>query len=499
MVRYMSIWFPYLLTDRITRSRLELKNTAFVLTAPERGRIVIKAASQEAMKQGINPGMTAADARAILPELKVLDHKEGVEEKLLTRLAEWCLRFTPIAAIDPANSLLLDISGCPHLWGGEPLYLKAIIEKLQGIGFMAKAAIADTIGTAWAVARYARELAIVPPGRQLQALAKLPPAALRLEAGTLERMEKLGFYQIGSFIDMPRSILRRRFGQGLLNRVDQALGQAIEILEPVQPAVVFQKRLPCLEPVRTRTAIDIALQKLLKELSEQLSKESKGLRTATFRCYRIDGIIKEIQIGTNRPVRNAAHLMKLFEQKIDGIAPGLGIELFVLEAPVTEDLSSQQESLWNVLGSNNESSELSDLLDRIAGKLGSDAVRRYLPAEHYLPERSFKVAASLFEKADTAWRDDKPRPILLLPKPERIEVTVPLPDYPPMLFIYKNKRHTIKKADGPERIEQEWWLEKGLVRDYYVVEDEEGARYWLFRLGRYEHHTPEWFIHGFFA
>ncbi len=119
---------PYLLTDRITRSRLELKSVAFVLTAPERGRMVIKAASPEAMKQGINPGMTAADARAILPELKVLDHKEGVEEKLLTRLAEWCLRFTPIAAIDPSNGLLLDISGCPHLWGGEPLYLKAIAD-----------------------------------------------------------------------------------------------------------------------------------------------------------------------------------------------------------------------------------------------------------------------------------------------------------------------------------------------------------------------------------
>lgn len=318
MARYMSIWFPYLLTDRITRSQLELKNAAFVLTAPERGRIVIKAASPAAIKQGITVGMTAADARAIFPELKVLEHKDEVEQKLLTRLAEWCLRFTPIAATNPANGLLLDISGCSHLWGGEPLYLKTIVEKLQGIGFTAKAAITDTIGAAWAVARYVQNQSIVSPGKQLQALANLPPAALRLEVGTLERMEKLGFYQIGSFINMPRNILRRRFGQGLLNRIDQALGQAIEILEPVQPAVVFQKRLPCLDPVRTRTAIDIALQKLLEELCDQLSKESKGLRTATFRYYRIDGAIKEIQVGTNRPVRNAAHLMKLFEQKIGG-------------------------------------------------------------------------------------------------------------------------------------------------------------------------------------
>ncbi|MDM8175869.1 hypothetical protein QT327_16190 [Olivibacter sp. 47] len=58
----------------------------------------------------------------------------------------------------------------------------------------------------------------------------------------------------------------------------------------------------------------------------------------------------------------------------------------------------------------------------------------------------------------------------------------------------------MKKADGPERIEREWWIETGPQRDYYRVEDEEGARYWLFRSGHYDGEgEPEWFIHGFFA
>jgi protein ImuB len=88
---------------------------------------------------------------------------------------------------------------------------------------------------------------------------------------------------------------------------------------------------------------------------------------------------------------------------------------------------------------------------------------------------------------------------LLLPRPERIEVTAPVPDYPPMVFIYKNETHHIKKADGPERIEREWWLDEGPHRDYYQVEDEAGRRYWLFRLGHYLGTASEWYIHGFFA
>ena len=69
-----------------------------------------------------------------------------------------------------------------------------------------------------------------------------------------------------------------------------------------------------------------------------------------------------------------------------------------------------------------------------------------------------------------------------------------------MLFRYKGDIHRIKKADGPSRIEQEWWICDGLHRDYYSVEDEQGGRYWIFRLGHYnEEISPEWFIHGFFA
>ncbi|RYG11288.1 MAG: DNA polymerase Y family protein, partial [Chitinophagaceae bacterium] len=101
---------------------------------------------------------------------------------------------------------------------------------------------------------------------------------------------------------------------------------------------------------------------------------------------------------------------------------------------------------------------------------------------------------------ENEWQISKPRPTILLNQPEPITVSAPIPDYPPMNFSYKGENHRIAKADGPERIEREWWLESGEHRDYYYVEDENGKRYWLFRLGHYsEKSSTKWFIHGFFA
>jgi protein ImuB len=262
--------------------------------------------------------------------------------------------------------------------------------------------------------------------------------------------------------------------------------------------VPYQERLPSLEPIRTATGIEIALKQLLESLCVRLTKEGKGLRTCVFKAFRMDGNIQQIGIGTIYPSRNVEHLFKLFENKISTIAPALGIELFLLEAPVIEDVSPTQDALWNTASSHSDMG-IAELLDRLVGKVGINAIHRYLPDEHYWPERSIKTASSLQEKPVTKWRSDLTRPVHLLPKPEDIEVAVALPDYPPMLFKYKGQLHNITKADGPERIEQEWWLEEGLYRDYYSVEDEGGARYWLFRLGSYDEGDPKWFIHGFFA
>jgi protein ImuB len=497
--RFLTIWFRQLTTDWFIRRNPSLGTIPFVLVAPDHGRMVITAANGSAQTQGIERGMVVADARAITSLLEVLDDKPELPAKLLKGIAEWCIRYSPVVAVDMPDGLIMEITGCTHLWGGEKQYLTDMLTRIQSFGYHVRGAIADTIGTAWALVRYSRGPLIVESDKQEEAIAALPPASLRIESETAALLEKLGLRQVKDFMNMPRSTLRRRFGTQLLLRLGQALGYEEEGIISVQPIEPYQQRLPCLEAIVTAGGIEFALKKLLDELCYRLQHEQKGLRIAVFKGYRVDGKIESLRIETIRPSCNPKHLFKLFEIKIETIEPALGIELFTLDALKVEDLSTKQQALWNNKGGLDDT-ELSELLDRIGTKLGNDCIHRYVPDEHYWPERSFKKAADLNEKSPTTWRTDKPRPLQMLNRPELIEVTAPIPDYPPMLFRYKGKLHKVAKADGPERIEQEWWLQQGQHRDYYTVEDEEGHRYWLFRSGHYDATVPvQWFIHGFFA
>lgn len=495
--RFVSIWFRHLNTDWFTVRQPHLKHLPFVLRAPSHGRMIITAVNSKAGTQGIVKGMVLADARAIYPDLQVLDDQPDKWIRVLKRIAEWCIRFTPSVAVDPPDGLLLDATGCSHLWGGDVNYLKEITKKLISHGYDVRVSISDTIGAAWGLARFGAQ-SVTPSGKHYDELMKLPPEALRLEHETVERLHKLGLHRIGQFSSISRDSLRRRFGPQILSRFDKAIGQEIETIEPVIPVEPYQERLPCLEPIVTAVGIEIALRELLKTLCSRFQREQLGLRTATLKCYRVDGKIEMVIVGTNRPSRHAEHIFKLFENKLASIEPDLGIELFVLEAPKVEIHLVEQEKIWEGKAGIADV-RLSELTDRLENKIGANSIHRYLPDEHFWPERSIKPTTSFLENPTSSWRGERVWPLHLLKQPDPIEVTAPIPDYPPWLFIYKGKRHQIIKADGPERIEQEWWLQQGQHRDYYRVEDEEGNRYWIFRLGHYHDETFQWFLHGFFA
>lgn len=496
--RYASIWFPCLLANRKMRQDPALAHTDFVIAAPVHGKMVAKAVSPGAKAKGIGTHMVVADCKTIVPGLEVFKWEENSEQELLKALGEWCIRFSPVVTIDLPDGLIIDTTGCTHLWGGEELYLQDIVQKFSRMGYQVRVAIAGTIGTAWGMARFSHSTFIVPPQQEKTALLSLPPAALRLEAPVLEKLSRLGMHRIDTFINMPGSALRRRFGNHFLQRLHQALGIAPEFIEPLQPTTPYFIHLPCLEPVRTAKSIEIALHQLLEEICRRLKKEEMGIRACVFTTHRIDGKQQQLKIGTGRPSVNLQHLMKLFEHKLPTIEPALGIEVFTLEVTQVMPLTSTQDALWHTAVTQDDA-KLAELLDRIANRVGPQNIKRYLPDEHYWPERSVRLATSAEDCSNAQWPTGL-RPLHLLPIPVLIEVMVLLPDYPPKSFKYQGQLYKVIKADGPERIEQEWWLQQGHYRDYYCIEDETGARYWIFRLGHYDDvHQPQWFIHGFFA
>jgi len=497
--RFASLWFRHLKTDWMTVGQPQLKEIPFVLAISTHGKLIANACNVLAEQEGVYPGLAIADAKAFLPSLKVVNERPGLTEKLLYNIAHWCIRYTPLVAIDLPEGIILDISGCAHLWGGEESYLQHIVSRFKHHGYDVRVGIADTIGSAWAIARFGNGNTIVETDKQFDAILNLPAQALRLEATVLQRLQSLGLKTIGSFARMPRTALRRRFGKHLVLRLDQAIGDEDEFIVSIKPIFPYEERLPCLEPICTANGIELALQQLLNNICKRLTGEGKGVREAVLQCHRVDGKIEQISIGTNRATAYQQHLFQLFALKIPQIEPALGIELFILEIPKVEEADPVQEKLWSHrIGLDNP--VVTELLDRLKSRDPACEISRYLPAAHYWPERSMKMASSAQEVPTVDWQIDRPRPTRLLSIPEPIMVTAPIPDYPPLLFRYKGEVHTVKKADGPERIEREWWIDKGEHRDYYAVEDEKGRRFWLYRSGHYDDRAPnQWFLHGFFA
>lgn len=139
--------------------------------------------------------------------------------------------------------------------------------------------------------------------------------------------------------------------------------------------------------------------------------------------------------------------------------------------------------------------------------LGNRGQRLYrvTPVASDVPERSVMRIGPTADETGATWAAKWPRPSRLLANPERIDVTALLPDQPPAVFTWRGKRRRVKRADGPERIFGEWWVrlrEHAAVRDYFVVEDEAGERYWVYRAGDgvdTDTGSHLWFLHGVFG
>ena len=467
-------------------------------------RMTIAAACPVAQALGLEVGMAVAQARAVVPGLAVVDAEPEEDAALLTRLALFAARrWTPRAAVSGNDGLWLDLSGVAHLFGGEHDMAARILHFCARLGLDARIAVAGTAGAAHALARHGSGPAVFcPSGEEAEALAPLPIAALRFEDDISIPARRLGIDRIGDLVLMPRAPLERRFGRTLLLRLDQALGRAAEAIEPVVPEEPPHILLRFLEPIATAEAIGEALRRLMALLAARLIEQGLAVRRLHLVCARVDGVDQIVAIGTARATRDAAHLLSLLERRIETIEPGFGIEAMRLVAIRCEPLGPQP--IAGALGDGKPAADLVPLIDRLVGRLGPRRLYRLSAVESDVPERSLRRVAPL--DPVEGWPPDWPRPVRLFARPERIDqVMALLPDGPPRRFTWRGAVHVVRSADGPERIYGEWWKRRGeeqAVRDYFLVEDEAGARFWLFRRGDgADPRTGDlsWYLHGVFG
>jgi len=442
--------------------------------------------------------MPLADARALHPGLAVAEADFAGDAAALARLAAWCGRYSPWTAPCPPDGVWLDVTGCAHLHGGEDGLMAEALERLARLGIAAYAVIADSAGAAWAVARHggARTQA-VPEGGQRAALADLPVAALRLVPEMVQTLARVGLRRVGDLYAMPRPSLVLRFGADLAARLDQALGALPEPLSPLPPPPLRWARRRFAEPIAAPADIHAATSGLIDALCRRLAADGAGARRLELTLYRVDGTPVAARVGTARPSREPRHLLRLIEERLGDLDPGLGIEDMLLAATLAESQAPAQ--LAFARGPEDGGDDLAALVDRLAVRLDDNAVGRPLLAESHWPERAVRFVPPL-DVSIGARRRGAPRPVRFLRHPEPVEAVAPVPDDPPLMFRWRKVMHRVRRADGPERIAGEWWHGWSELRDYYRVEDREGRRFWLYRSGLHRADAPaRWYLHGVFA
>jgi protein ImuB len=487
------------------------------LVQTERGVRRLYAVDAGAAALGLFVGQKATDAAALVPELTLADADPAADAGALTALADWCARFSPAVAPAPPDGLYLDITGVAHLWGGERALAADLTARLARNGLAVRAAVAGTPGAAWALSHFgvAGAIAALAPAGEKGLLGPLPAAALRLAPEEAAQIVRLGLSTVGSLAALPRDQVTRRFGPGVVLRLDQALGLVREALTFRRPPTSWFARLAFAEPISVPEDLARATRDIAGRLCARLEARGQGARRFELCFHRLDGALHRLIVGLALPGREAGAIARLLIPKLETVDPGFGIEVVTLAADAVEPLSARQGRLDEDRDIALEEG-VAPLIDRLTNRLGEDAVWRAEPFPSHDPERAVRRRPPLSTTAGdpspagssfgSGWDPQRPRPLRLFRRPEPIEAMAPVPDDPPVFFRWRGAGHRVRRAEGPERLAEEWWrrpfedASPGRVRDYYRVEDEAGARFWVFRDALYEPGAhPRWWLHGLFG
>ena len=504
--RYLTLWFPFLPADRlcIRTGTAGSPEAPVVFVEPVKGAMRLAAIDRAGQMLGLSPGLALADARARVPDLVAVDTDPHADLDWLARLADGCLRYTPQVALAPPAALILDITGCAHLFGGEGALADDAVARLERLGMTVRAALASTPDAAHALARYQT----APAPDEAAAVRRLPVAALGLELDSELALRRAGLKTVGDVASRPMAALAARFGAEAVTAVQRLTGDADSPLDPrrVGPVLTVERRFH--EPIsRTEDALAI-IAELAAEAGERLEERKLGGRRFEALLFRVDGVLRRLAVETGLATRDPQAVMRLVRERIDTLDdpldPGFGFDLVRLRVPVVQALAASQLMLE---GGHVADTQVAALIDRLSTRMGCGRVRRFAPADTHIPEQA-QLMLPATGASPLAWPAPEPgepplRPLHLFDPPQVIEVVAEVPDGPPHRFRWRRGLHEVARYEGPERIASEWWRRKdgqGLTRDYYRVEDVRGRRYWLFRHGLYvERPDPRWYLHGLFA
>jgi protein ImuB len=532
MRRILCLHLPYLATERVRRDAAWAAEPArpLALTRPVGSSLVVEQACPRARQLGLRPGLSLAQAQALAPKLIVLAYDPQRDQAALEQLARWALRFSPLVEPVTPDTLLIDITGCQRLFDSEENIARQAVNGLAKQGFRARAAVADTIGAAYALAAAGDEPLSVAPVRQTSAyLAPLPPIALRVAPRVGEQLEALGIRSIGDLLMLPRASLPARFGSQLVLRWQQALGEVFEGVTPYPPEDVPRAYQPWEVPVTDFQPVSQAAGQLLADVLVQLRRRAAALRRLECVLYYERTAPLVISIGLARASREHSHIQELLTQRLERADLSPGVTGLLLLAHETSRWPGGQDDLFEPRTPGDDEA-LGCLVDRLAGRLGHEALVRPWLVDDYQPEMAFRYVpvaeagceprpsdsertlrhserceesspvshaglASSVVRQGGRTRNDERRPLRLVARPVPIRVIAVVPDGPPAWMWYNGRQYVVVRAAGPERLETAWWRGSDVRRDYFRVAVASGEQFWIFHAAA----EGRWYLHGVFT
>ena len=450
--RILSLWFPRLAADRALRAERGILAGPLAVVEEVANTQILCSLSAEAQAEGLRVGQPLRDARAMCPSLITRPANPLAEAVFLTSLRRWAGKFSPWVAEEAPASLIVDLTGCAHLFGGEAALVAQAEAECADLGLSVHTGIADTAGAAWALARFAgrgvsparsgdaidqearatRSRAakkrnwerggpaprlaqpgtpagrISPPGHGRSALAPLPIAALRLPDETVAALARLGLTRIEDLIGLPRAALARRFGREVVWRLDQALGMEPEPVSPARPPHHFATRLTFPDPIGLAPDIIAAIDRLLPRLCQHLADKGRGARRVRLEAHRSDHTVQSFDLGLARPSAEPDRIRPLLPLKVPEIEPGFGIDILRLEAHQTEPVHARQHK-GHIDAANAASDRqsadtgLDDLIGKLGARVGLETITRLHPADSHIPEKSAIVLAAAWSEPNRDW------------------------------------------------------------------------------------------------
>ena len=453
------------------------------MPSPEPGAVAerqrLLACDAKAAARGLRSGMPVTAALALAPNLRLRERDAATETEALLGIAAWAMQCTPNVALDFPDLVLLEVSGSLKLFGSLGEIATRLRQGLAAMGYSARLAAAPTARAASWFARAGKPCLIDDAALLEDELSALPLSVL--QSGEEEALSSIGAGNIGDLLALPRDGLARRFGQGLLAALDQALGR---LPDPRGFCVLPEKFCAAIELPAEATqaeALLFAAQRLLAQLEGFLAARAAGTRRLLLNLSYRTAPTTRIELGLVAACREAAHFALLLRERLQQTALPEPVRAIALEVQTIEPLAHSNQNLFS-----NELQQEGNwprLIERLRSRLGAAAVHGIALCADHRPERASSQAEA---GARQLALDFNLRPFWLLERPQALEESESVPCH----------HGPLKLLAGPERIESGWWDGADMARDYFIARAADEALLWVYR-----ERSPAgaWYLHGIFS